>query len=151
MSFFGSRHVQSGEDGFPMLQNYILRHPKSNALKPQMDPHLAELLASANADHVFERGTGNFDLLIDSLTHSLREPKNAPFYSQILAAIQRLQSMKEIDPVRANTRKEMRKHVIEVLNELSYGWLNNPNIVQLFERAINNGIMIYQVSSEQSF
>ena len=73
-----------------------------------MDPNLEELLASANADHVFKRGTGNFDLLIDSLTHSLQESKNAPFIPEILAAIQRCESAKEIDPIRAQTRKGMR-------------------------------------------
>jgi catechol-2,3-dioxygenase len=30
--FFGSEHVQSGEDGLLMLQKCIFRHPKSNAL-----------------------------------------------------------------------------------------------------------------------
>jgi len=30
--FFRSEHVQSGEDGFPMLQIFICRHPESNAL-----------------------------------------------------------------------------------------------------------------------
>ena len=88
------------------------RHPvdtKSEIAKPQMDLGLGELLASANADHVFERGTGNFDLLIKSLIHRLHESKNKPFRTEILAAIRNLHAAKAIDPARANYRKEMRK------------------------------------------
>lgn len=81
---------------------------KANA-GPQMDPHLAELLASANVDHVLERGTGSFDLLIESLSQKLRDPKNAPFFPRILAAIQRLKCNEAIDPIRVNTRNGIRQ------------------------------------------
>lgn len=82
---------------------------KSEIKKPKMDPYLEELLASANADHVFQGGTGNFDLLIESLTNSLSEPNNAPFFPQIQAAIRNLESKKEVDPIRADTRKKARR------------------------------------------
>ncbi len=83
----------------------------------EMDPHLKEVLDSATSDHVFDRGTGMYEMLITSLEHHLKNPKNAPFVSKILNALVELRDRVKIDPLRAKTRRELRK-VDPLLNDI---------------------------------
>jgi len=74
-----------------------------------MDPYLAELLQSANTDHVLQRGTGMHSQLIRSLAAHALDPKNAPHLGKILDAIERLELAIRMDPIRVGTRVGLRE------------------------------------------
>lgn len=73
-----------------------------------MNPHLVELLSSADTDHLLEGGTGDFDFLITRLRQELADPKNTLFQSQIRRAIKRCEVYRRIDPVRVAVRNGLR-------------------------------------------
>lgn len=80
-----------------------------------MSPHLRELLQSANTDHVLKGGTGQYDFLISRLTQELNDQTNERSRGLIQAAIERLEALKEIDPIRVDTRNELRSFFLDAL------------------------------------